>query len=125
MPKYSPKSSEVRPQGLGTQDIYEFDNGYSASVVRSPYTYGGPNGLFELAVMVNGDLTYNTPITNDVIGHLTDDGVQEILAKINALPQWNKEEEDRMAKQKRIEDLKGQIKDAQDLIAKLQSEMPV
>ena len=75
--------------------------------------------------MVNGDLTYNTPITNDVIGHLTDDGVQEILAKINALPQWNKEEEDRMAKQKRIEDLKGQIKDAQDLIAKLQSEMPV
>jgi hypothetical protein len=63
-----------------------FDNGYGASVVRHEYSYGGKDGLYELAVLSNdGELTYDTPITNDVLGYLTTNEVTEILIKIQEL----------------------------------------
>jgi hypothetical protein len=34
----------------------------------------------------NGNLTYDTPITNDVIGYLTEDEVTDYLAQIQELP---------------------------------------
>jgi hypothetical protein len=48
-----------------------FGNGYGASVVRSAYSYGGRDGLYELAVLAGNTLCYDTPITDDVEGHLT------------------------------------------------------
>lgn len=65
---------------------YEFKNGYGASVLRSSYSFGGDRGLFELAVLKDGDICYNTPITNDVIGYLTADEVTEYLQQIEKLP---------------------------------------
>jgi len=63
-----------------------FENGYGASVVRHEYSYGGKDGLYELAVLSNeGELTYDTPITNDVLGYLTDKDVTEVLIKIQQL----------------------------------------
>lgn len=74
----------------GTQSLYRFDNGYGASVVQGPYTYGGDQGLWELAVIVwDGDdfkLTYDTPITDDVLGHLGEGDVAETLQQIADLP---------------------------------------
>lgn len=64
----------------------DFGNGYGASVIRGPYSYGGDQGLYELAVMRAGRLCYDTPITDDVEGHLTPDDVTGLLAKIEALP---------------------------------------
>lgn len=71
-------------------------NGYGASVVRflieiegmPPVgSYGAERGLWELAVIgPDGDLTYSTPITEDVMGHLTEDDVSRVLAEIAALP---------------------------------------
>jgi hypothetical protein len=70
----------------GVQAIERFDNGYGASVVCTPYTYGGKEGLYELAVFGNdGHITYDTPITNDVLGYLTTNEVTEILIKIQQL----------------------------------------
>lgn len=70
----------------GVQKIYKFPNGYGASVVCSPYSYGGDMGLWEIAVLdKEGDLTYKTPITDDVIGHLNEDEVIEVLNKIKEL----------------------------------------
>lgn len=67
----------------GTQRIYKFPNGYGASVIRHPGSYGFKNGLWELAVLDgSGDLCYSTPITNDVIGHLTD---EEVILKLNEI----------------------------------------
>lgn len=73
------------------QRVFKMSNGYGASVVRGKYTYGGDAGLFELAVIkfgADGDwsLDYATPITNDVIGHLSETDVQELLTKIAELP---------------------------------------
>lgn len=69
----------------GSQRIYAFPNGYGASVVSHMYSYGGKEGLYELAVIRDGEIVYNTPITNDVIGWLTAEEVDEILGRIKNL----------------------------------------
>ena len=74
----------------GVQRIYKFDNGYGASVVRHEFSYGGSRGAWEVAVLdADGELTYDTPITNDVIGWLDEDGVESYLEKIENLPAPN------------------------------------
>jgi hypothetical protein len=70
----------------GVQARIQFDNGYGASVVKTPYTYGGDKGLYELAVLDSeGHLTYATSVTNDVIGYLRPEDVTDVLAKIQQL----------------------------------------
>ena len=39
----------------GMQWVYQFDNGYSLSVVCNDYSYGGRSGLFEVALLHNGE----------------------------------------------------------------------
>lgn len=72
-----------------------FPNGYGASVIRSRMSYGGPEGLYELAVLLGREgkciLTYDTPVTSDVIGHLSEDGVTQKLQAIEALPPFGSE----------------------------------
>jgi hypothetical protein len=70
----------------GVQSRITFENGYGASVVKSPYTYGGDKGLYELAVFgTDGHITYATPITDDVIGYLRPEDVTDVMAKIQQL----------------------------------------
>jgi len=85
------------PLGDGIQMIYRFENGYGASIVRAKIgetyvTYTDNEKEWELGVIkFYGDdpdsfhLCYDTPITDDVIGHLTADEVEEILWKIKRL----------------------------------------
>jgi hypothetical protein len=83
---------DARPLESGAvQKLYKFANNYGASVVKGEHTYGGDEGLWELAVIVfdtsgGFNLCYTTPITSDVEGHLDDDAVEELLAKVEALP---------------------------------------
>jgi hypothetical protein len=75
-----------KPYQDGLLKRYMFNNGYGASVVCHSYSYGGNRGLFELAVLdKDGELTYDTPITDDVIGHLTQEDVDVLLGKIKNL----------------------------------------
>jgi hypothetical protein len=70
----------------GKQAIVQFSNGYGASIVITPYSYGGDRGLYELAVFgKDGHITYDTPITNDVLGYLTEIEVSETLKTIKEL----------------------------------------
>lgn len=59
-----------------------FDNGWGASIIQSEYSYGGKKGLFELAVLRNGELCYTSPLGDDVIGFLTKKQVMENIKKI-------------------------------------------
>ena len=73
----------------GVQKQYRFDNGYGASVVLHSGSYGNEQDLWELAVIKwdgeNYDLVYTTDITDDVIGYLTLDEVEEILGRVELL----------------------------------------
>jgi hypothetical protein len=63
-----------------------FENGFGVSVVCHTMSYGGKLGLYELAVLdKQGNLTYDTPITSDVIGYLTPEEVTNYLIKIQEL----------------------------------------
>ena len=77
---------KTHPRGSGIISRIKFDNGYGASVVKGPHTYGGNEGLYELAVTdSNDDLTYSTPVTNDVEGYLTEEAVTKLLEQIQNL----------------------------------------
>lgn len=66
-----------------------FPNGYGCSVIRGTYSYGGEEGLYELAVLKGNEhksnICYDTPITSDVIGYLNPAAVSEIMIKIQEL----------------------------------------
>jgi hypothetical protein len=73
-------------QNGGEQAIVRFDNYYSASIVRNGYSYGGRDGLYEIAVIgKNGEITYGTSITSDVLGYLNKQQVTQTLIKISQL----------------------------------------
>jgi hypothetical protein len=67
----------------GIQKVYKFPNGYGASVVKHQGSYGYAQGLWELAVLdADGDICYSTEVTSDVLGHLNDPEVDNILGQI-------------------------------------------
>jgi len=75
-----------RGEHLNHRAKVHFENNYGASIIIGPHTYGGPKGLYELAVLYDGRLCYDTPITSDVEGHLTPDDVTSLLHRIAELP---------------------------------------
>jgi hypothetical protein len=70
----------------GIQYIFKAKNEYGASIVQHKYSYGGEEGLWELAVLDKDDnLCYTTPITDDVLGRLTEEEINNILLQIEQL----------------------------------------
>jgi len=69
----------------GIQKLYQFPNGYGASVIKHKGSYGYDKGLWELAVLNEGELCYDSEITGDVIGYLNDPQVDNILGQIARL----------------------------------------
>lgn len=68
------------------EKIY-FDNGYGASIVKGAGTFGYEQDQYELA-LINwyGELQYDTPICDDVVGYLTESDVNKLIKKIKKLP---------------------------------------
>ena len=75
----------------GWQVVFKFPNGYGASLIKTRYSYGGDKGLYEMAVIqfdVDGKefaISYETPITDDVLGYLNEEEVIGTLQKIKEL----------------------------------------
>ncbi len=63
-----------------------FDNGYEVSVMSKQGSYGWEAGLFEVAILHNKELVYDTPITNDVLGWRTFKEVADLIEQVKALP---------------------------------------
>lgn len=83
------KKYKISSLGVG-QWRFKFENNYGASVVKHWGSYGYEEDKFELAVIYfdeNGKdyITYNTPITDNVIGWLDNNEVLELLKKIKNL----------------------------------------
>jgi len=86
MKTFSDLEFKTRPMGSGIISRIKFDNGYGASVVKGPHTYGGDQGLYELAVLDSeGEITYDTSVTNDIEGYLKEEDVTILLKQIQNL----------------------------------------
>ena len=84
------KELPSRSVNNGIQYIFKADNGYGASIVQHDYSYGGRVGLWEIAVTKydedgEWDLCYDTSITSDVLGHLSESEVTDYLTQIEQL----------------------------------------
>ena len=60
----------------GMQIVFRFDNNYGLSVVSHSFSYGNKQEKFEIAIIKfnsedddDWNITYDTPITDDVLGY--------------------------------------------------------
>ena len=62
-----------------------FPNGYGVSIICNDFSYG-----LEMAVLKgdadNYEMCYDTPITDDVLGHLTPEDLTEYIQMVKDLP---------------------------------------
>ena len=66
--------------------VFEFPNGYGASVIKNKFSYGNQKGLWELAILdKHGNICFDTPISNGVMGYLKEEEISGILYKIHDL----------------------------------------
>lgn len=87
------------PNNYGKQAVIIFENGFGVSVIRfrliingKDFGYGSytdNENQWELAIISGTenefDLRYDTPITDDVMGHLTGDQVTEVMLLVQLL----------------------------------------
>jgi len=82
------------PNGVGFQSVMEFENGYGVSVVCGQFFYCSPREnlyaasmyrTYEVAIMEGGSLTYDTPLTDDVLGYLTTEEVSSVMKQVQNL----------------------------------------
>ncbi len=87
--KFADLKFEPHTMGEGVHAVHFTGNGYGVSVIQTPFSYGGPLGQYEVAVVKgNADkwlLNYDTPVTDDVIGWCEPDRVVKIIAKVAAI----------------------------------------
>lgn len=83
------------PNGMGGfQARMDFENGFGVSVVCGLHLYSTPRAnlyaasmyeAYEVAIMEDGHLTYDTPITDDVIGYASPEEVTSIMERVQNL----------------------------------------
>lgn len=61
-----------------------FGNNYGISVVSGRSAYTDKNGPFEVAILHNDSITYNTELTDDVLGYQTESDIDEIIKKVES-----------------------------------------
>lgn len=66
----------------GVQLLFRFQNGYGASLVSHMGSYGNEIAVIEFQEDGNWKISYDTNITEDVLGHLDDEEIIETLGKI-------------------------------------------
>lgn len=70
----------------GTRATIDFPNGYGASVITGSMFYTDDEHPYEVAVTDKDGLCYSTPITDDILGYLTQEDVEALLVQISELP---------------------------------------
>ena len=74
------------PLMSGKKARIHFDNKFGASVVCHELSYGGKEGLYELAVLFEDEIHYDNPVARgDVRGYLTEEDVSDLLIEIQNL----------------------------------------
>jgi len=89
MKNFNDLEFKAHPSGWGSvQAKMFFDNGYGVSVIQGGMSYTSGD-TYELAVLSGTSdkwhLTYDTPITDDVLGHLSEGEVSSIMLDVQSL----------------------------------------
>ena len=72
------------PDVGGVHYIFNFPNGYKASVIKKWGSYGYEDDLWEIALLDKyGDITYEEDFDYDVIGYCSDKDIDNLLTKIS------------------------------------------
>ena len=95
MKKFNDLVFENHPNGMGGfQARMDFPNGFGVSVVCGLFFYCSPKmnlpdasmyRTYEVAIMKDGSLTYDTPLTGDVLGFLTPTEVTDTMEQVQSL----------------------------------------
>jgi hypothetical protein len=87
--KFSDLDFQPHYIGDGIRAEHFFPNGYGVSVVKFPGSYGYEQGLYEVAVLKGTvddfELCYDTVITEDVLGHQSEEEVEVLLYEVENL----------------------------------------
>ena len=83
--KHSIAKSGIERYQDAKQATEKFENNYGVSVIFGNCFYSNGKDTYELAILYDGDITYNTGMTNDVLGHLSEEEVSEIMIKVQLL----------------------------------------
>lgn len=93
----APVTRQWIEEGLGGEIVTDHDDlgyrykisfksyPYGASIIKRVGSYGMDTDDWELAVTYDGHLYYDSPITDDVIGYLSEEELVNILAQIRNL----------------------------------------
>jgi hypothetical protein len=74
-----------KPYGATLKAIMNFDNGYGVSVLWGGSSQSDGIDSYELAVLYKGEVTYNTHITDDVLGYITAEEVTQAMIEVQKL----------------------------------------
>lgn len=86
-PTFATRAVSFNTRNGGPAYRFTFVNGYRASVIRNKASYGGAEGLWELAVIhPDGGIDYANPIAPGPLGWLTEADVALTINRIAALP---------------------------------------
>ncbi len=67
----------------------QFDNGFYVSILSSKHSYGNID-QYELGILDDNGLCYDTPLTNDVVGYLDKEDVEKWLKDVSELDYDNR-----------------------------------
>lgn len=68
---------------LNSRAFYQFPNGYGVSVIDGDYAYCD-NGTYEVAIMKDGEICFDTPLTDEVLRYQTPEEIEEILKEVES-----------------------------------------
>jgi hypothetical protein len=67
------------------QAVMKFENGYGISVLFGKIFYSNGVDTYEVAILKDGSICYDTYITDDVLGYQNEEEVTEIMRKVQEL----------------------------------------
>ena len=65
--------------------VMEFENGYGVNVVFGDLFYSNGRDTYEVGILKDGYLCYDTYITDDLLGYQDEEEVTEIMRKVQEL----------------------------------------
>jgi hypothetical protein len=80
------------PYEEAIQAVHIFPNSYGVKVCSFPGSYGFVEGLYEVSVIKgtlgNYQTCYDTPITDEILGHRDEIDVENIMSEVEELPYY-------------------------------------